>query len=342
MENQVISDLEREEPCILFSNRRGYNRINYLDDVNRKVFLLMCKNFFSDMKNEHNMKIKTIKYWFLHNLSLLFEQDKNLLNEFVNISDELDILVDYYRVVEFGYKTGVDRYIFLPCMRLFSSWCGGSNLEKVDMHHLILKDLIYLDDNYFFLLGYLRGHSEKFLGRVLKNDWEMDNGNNVMIHLMRSGVFKNSDCAFRNFRKVINFIFFVIFGGKFMEMMVRKNRAGRKALNLLVYLHDNFYEFMLRRIFCVTTHRVFMERYFAGVTKYINRSFQLEMILGNVEIFCEDKYENLYEKILMNRAIPFYEKYGIINLMLENGLISIDSDRDRLGRKMWDKLHETL
>jgi len=339
MENQVISDLEREEPCILFSNRRGYNRINYLDDVNRKIFLLMCKNFFSDMKNEHNMKIKTIKYWFLHNLSLLFEQDKNLLNEFVNISDELDILVDYYRVVEFGYKTGVDRYIFLPCMRLFSNWCNVSNSEKIDIHHNLIRDLIYLDDNYFFLINYFKNHNIKFIVNIVKNKSEMDKGNNIMIHLIRSAMFKNCECSYKNFKKIMNYLMIEIWENKFMEMMMKKNNKGKRALNLFVYLKEEFYQFMLNKIFTVSSHKEFMDKYFSAITKYINHSFQLEMILDNVDMFFPDKYIHLYQKLLKNKTIQFYEKYMIVNLLRSYNLVSIEEDREKLGRKLWEQLH---
>jgi len=338
MENQVITDLEMNEPRTLFNHKRSCNRVDYLNNIDRKVFMMMCKNFFIDMKNEHNMKTKTLKYWFLHNLSLLIELNMNIINDFDGISDELDILLDYFRVVFLGEESRVDRYIFLPVMRMFSSWCNVTNVEKVEIHHGLIRDLVYLDDNYFFLMNYFRSHNVKFLSQVVRNKYEMDNGNNVMIHVIRSANFKNNDCAFRNFKKIVNFLFKEIWDGHYMEILTKKNNNGKKAINLFVYLRENFYEYLMNRVFMVCTHKEFMDRYFSGVTKYINRYFQLEMILQNVDLFYPEKYENLYNKLVKNSSIQFYEKFLIINALREFNLISIENDKEVLGRKLWEEL----
>jgi len=339
MENQIISDLEKENPNLLFYHNNDYDRINYLNEIDKKVFKLMSRNFLVDMRDEHNMKIKTIKYWFLHNLSILFHKDVNLIYDYENISDEMDMLIDYFRVIYLGQDRKVNNFIYLPSMNMFSNWCNVSNNEKVEIHHKIMRDLIYLDDNYFFLINYMKGHNKKFLVNVVKNKSDMEKGNNLMIHLMRSASFKNCECSLRNFRKLINFLLVEIYENRFMEIMVRKNNRGKKAINLLVFLQDDFYEFMLNKIFTLTTHKEFMDKYFTSLTKYINNVFQLEMILNTVEISLPEKYEHLYNRLIKNKTIQFYEKFKIIVLLIENDLVDVSNDRERLGRKMWDELH---
>ncbi len=339
MENQVISDLEMENPNVLFYHKNGYNRVLYLNNLDKKVFLMMSQNFFRDMKDVHSMKIKTLKYWFLHNLSLLFEKDVTLTIEFENIAEEIDILIDYFRVIMMKKESKVDRYIFLPCMRLFSNWCNVSNSEKIDIHHNLIRDLIYLDDNYFFLINYFKNHNIKFVVNIVKNKSEMDKGNNIMIHLIRSAMFKNCECSYKNFKKIMNYLMIEVWENKFMEIMMKKNNKGKRALNLLVYLNEEFYEFMLNKIFTVSSHKEFMDKYFSAITKYINHSFQLEIILDNVDMFFPDKYIHLYQKLLTNKIIQYYEKYMIINLLRSYNLVSIEEDREKLGRKLWEQLH---
>lgn len=185
----------------------------------------------------------------------------------------------------------------------------------------------------------MKGHNKKFLVNVVKNKSDMEKGNNLMIHLMRSASFKNCECSLRNFRKLINFLLVEIYENRFMEIMVRKNNRGKKAINLLVFLQDDFYEFMLNKIFTLTTHKEFMDKYFTSLTKYINNVFQLEMILNTVEISLPEKYEHLYNRLIKNKTIQFYEKFKIIVLLIENDLVNVSNDRERLGRKMWDELH---
>jgi len=340
MENQIISDLEKENPKFLFYNRKAYNRVEYLNVFDKKIYIMMCRNFFVEMQDEHNMKIKTIKYWFLHNISLLIQQDLELINDFLEISDEFDILIDYFRVTLQSKERTVDKFIFLPIMRFFSNWCNLSNKKKIEVHHYIIRDLIYLDDNYFFLINYFKNHNDKFIINIVKNHYEMENGNNIMIHLIRSANFKNCYCSLRNFKRLINYLFLQIWDNKFMEIMLKKNKNGKRAINLLVYLKEYFYEFILNRIFLVSTHKEFMEKYFTCLTKYINHSFQLEYILDSVDISFPEKYDNLYEKIVKNKTIAFYEKYLIINLLRQYNLVSIENDKEKLGRKMWEELHK--
>jgi len=342
MENQIVNDLEKENPNILFYTHKAYNRVYYLNEIDKKIFFLMCKNFFNDMKNQHTMKIKTIKYWFLHNLTLLFEKEISLINQFLGIAEEIDIIIDYYRVIEMGKERETEKFIFLPRMKLFSNWCNVSNNDKIDIHHKIIRDLIYLDDNYFFLINYFKNHNNKFISNIVKNKYEMDKGNNIMIHLMRSASFKNCECSLRNFKRLMNYLMIEIWENKFMEIFTKKNDNGKKALNLLVYLTEDFYNFLINRIFAVSTHKEFMEKYFSAITKYLNHYFQLEIIMNNVEINYEDKYENLYNRLLKNESIQFYEKFKIINMLLFNDLISIENDKEKLGRKMWEELHPKL
>lgn len=340
MENQVISDLEMDDPKILFYHRKSYNRVTYLSPIDKKVFILMCKNFFNDMKDIHNMKIKTLKYWFLHNLSILFIGNLEMLTDFENISNELDIVIDYFKVIFQGKERQTDNFIFLPVMKLFSNWCNLCNNEKSDAHHKIIKDLIYLDDNYFFIINYFKNHNSKFITNIIKNKYEMEKGNNIMIHIIRSASFKHSNCSFKNFKGLINYLFVDIWENKFMDIMVKKNYNGKKALNLLVFLQDNFYDFLLNKIFTVSTHKQFMDKYFAAITKYINNSYQLEYIIDSVDICNNEKYQDFYERLINNKTIQFYEKYKIINLLLIHNLVSIENDKERLGRKLWDELNK--
>lgn len=338
----LLNKLETDKPAkVLFSSKDIYNYCG--GKINYNLFLLVCNNFFGDMGDVNNIKINTIKYWFLHNLSILLNNNKELITDLSYNAEEIEIVVDYFRVVQLGKERRSDGFIFLPIMNLFSSWCNVTNNEKIQVHHKIFMDMIYLDDNYFFLINYFRIHNKKFISSVFKNKYEMEKGNNIMIHLFRSATFKNNSCALKNFMKIVRFLFVEIWEDKFMEILMKKNNAGNRAINLLTYLREEFYEFIVEKIMITVSMHDFMEKYFSALTKNISHSFQLQIILENFKddlIKYQMKFENLYQKLLKNKKIMFYEKFEMIQMMRERDLIEIvEEDKEKLGRKLWEKLH---
>ena len=338
----LVNRLETEKPSkVLFSSKKNYNYC--IGNINQNLFILVCNNFFSDLNEVNNVKINTIKYWFLHNLSLILNNNKGLIKELAIEHTEIDILFDYYRVIYFGKERQTDEFIFLPTMNMFSSWCNVTNQEKIEIHHKIIEDLIYLDDNYFFLINYLKMHCKKFLGVILKNKSEMSKGNNIMIHLFRSASYKNNPCAFRNFKKIVLFLFEGVWENKFLDILMLKNNSGKRAINMLVYLREDFYNVILVKIINLVSFNVFMEKYFGHIMKKASRAFHLAIIFDifDTEDFLkyQEKFENFYYKILKDKSVMFYEKFEIIDLLLKQDLIIIeDKDRELFGRKLWDIL----
>lgn len=355
MENNILSILETEKPRNLFINKSRYNYGNNLKNLDKKLFILVCKNFFVDTENIINNRVKTIKYWFLHNLSLIlldeintkkFDLIKDINYEY--ICEDISIVYDYFKTVYFGEESQVNKFIFLPSMTLFSNWCNVSNVDKIIIHHKIIKELCYLDDNYFFLINYLRMHSKKFLMHVMKNKYEMDKGNNMIIHLFRSANMKNDNCSYKNFNKIINYIFTEIYDNKFMEILMEKNSNQKRAINLIVFLRQNFYNVIIDNIVREITLKEFMDKYFSNIVKNITHKYQIENIFLKYDAMDKllsygPKFEHLYQKLLRNKLMMFNEKYQIIEFMRSNNLILIDEkDRELLGRKMWEKLHEKI
>lgn len=326
---------------VLFSSSKISNYCE--SNINYNLFVIVCNNFFQDIQDEDNMKIRTIKYWFLHNLTILFQRNKELIYELDLDGKEMKIISDYYKVTQFNKERKTNEFIFLPKMNLFSSWCNVSNNEKMQIHHKIIEELINLDDNYFFMINYLRMHTCRFLTNTYRSKSEMDNGNNILIYFIRSAVYKNNICAFKNFAKIFRYLFDEVLGEKFMEIMMRKNNLGKRAINMLVYLREEFYDLIIEKIILSMTSKEFMEKYFSSIIKNINHAYQLEIIFKYIPdeiINYGEKFENLYYKVLKNRSIMFYEKYMIVLMLLERKMIEIlEEDKEKLGRKMWEKLH---
>lgn len=348
MENQLfdfIKELEEKPANFLFQKKESYNYTYYLKtEKERKLFCMVCKNYLRDSENENNCKILTIRYWFLHNIFHLMQKEK--------IKDdgilELKVLLDY---INFTNAIDWNDVFFLPGMNRFGGWINLTNIQKNDLHCKIIKDLLYLDDNYFFFMHYLKCHNIKFLEKIFRKTFD-DKDNNFMMHFVRSAHMKNNDIAFKNFRKIWMYFQNIIFNSQMVNQLKEKNKTGMRAIHYISFLKKKYYYFICGEIFKNMTFKKFMETIFWQLIRNMCRYWQFEFILektvalNNEEIgFIEmiiphkNKFEKLYKRLLNNKSIPFNDKLNMLSNMCDYGLIEIKcEDREKMGKRLWQEL----
>ena len=336
---------------ILFHKKEYYNYAAYLKQDEVKFFYMVAKNFFVDSKEQNNRKIDTIRYWFLHNLFILMErevEERNLqlINKWDNV-EEIVMLQNYFNTTSLQKNVENTTYIFLPRMTMFSLWVNMPNNQKMEVHKQLFLQMLYLDDHYFAIIHYLKAHDKKFLEKIFKKDLD-EKGNNVFMHLIRTANFKNSDQCFRNFKKIWNY-FHTMFGNRFLHEIKRKNIKGARPIHYLSFINRKCYKLILSSI--TVNFKTFMESYFWQLVRNLNRYSQLEAIVEKVCLI-DDKpflekmqnyknlFQQLFERILENKYIPYLEKYNIIFNLDQWSLIKYDeSHKEKMGKKLWITLN---
>jgi len=341
-----IKELEKKPANILFRCKNVYNYGVKLRENDKKLFLMVCKNYLRDSVGVNDRKILTIKYWFLHNLLFVMES-YNVNSDGIR---EIMILRDY---VEMGVGVEKEEIFYLPDMKRFGVWCNLRNNEKNKLHCRLIKEMMYLDDNYFFIINYLKNHEKKFLERLCRRVID-DKNNNFMMHFIRSANSKNNEIAYRNFVKIFNYLENMIYGDTFIKNLKEKNCKGMRPIHYVSYLKKKFYCFVVNSLCKNKSLRSFMETVFWQLMRNVRHFFQFEYVMvkiiemdSNEEIgFVEKivpykkKFEQLYLKLLVNKSIPFYDKVNIIENMLDYGLIKIEEEhRSMMGRRLWGRLN---
>lgn len=346
----LLANLDSDRPCnILFNSHKNYNyTVEKNDSYSQELFIIVCKNFLNDCNGIDNQMTNTLRYWFLHNI---FHIMKNNLKNLENYDEnELLILRNYLESIYYNKEYDGDKVIYLPEMQMFNSWIGLTNQEKRELHKKVFLDILYLDDNYFFVINYFRKHNQKFLETTYKK--VIDNkGNNILTHLIRSASSKNTPLSFKNFKKLWIYVKNRIYSGNFVENILCKNEKGQRPIHYICYLKDYYYKYLIDEILSNVSLKLFMEQYCWQISRNFTNYFQLEYLIEKIisidnGLSFEEKigkfrnvFQKTYENLLQNKGISFGEKLSIISNLRDYGLIKINiEDKKNMGKRLWEEL----
>jgi len=321
--------------------KERYDYVVNLREGERKLFEMVCKNYLRDSIGVNNVKVNTVRYWFLHNIfSMMDKIDCEGIRELV-------VLRDY---LECRNRVLMGEMIYLPGMLRFGVWGCLSNVEKQDLHYRLVVEMMYLDDNYFFMMHYLKNHDRKFLERLYKKPVD-EKRNNFVMHLVRSANGKNNGIAYKNFRKIWIYFEKVVYGESMLKYLKEKNGKGMRAIHYVSYMRKDFYFLVVERIVEGVSLNTFMEMIFWQLIRNIRRYWQLEFVMEKILFMDAEKemgflekmiphrkkFEKLYGRVLGNKSIPFKDRMDMVGNMIDYGLVILEeSHRDLMGRRMWE------
>lgn len=346
---ELFSKLEENRVSdVLFNVKSNYNFVLYQNENIKKVFVMVCKNFLKDNFEKDTGFVNTVRYWFLHNMMYIMKEDLNNLDNYGE--NELKILKDYLEVI---YKNGgseCTKFIYLPEMAMFNGWIGLSNIEKKEIHKKILLEIMYLDDNYFFIINYFSRHNRKFIENTFKKEIDIK-GNNLLMHLIRSAIYKNTELSLKNFKKVWFFVKNNVYKMNLMDILLKKNNKGQMPIHYLCNLQNNYYNFLISEIVGIKFEYL-MEKVIWHILRNIRNYNQLEILMeeivgiNNNKSFEEKfaKYKHIFKKTyknLLGKNILFDDKLSIISNLRDYGLIEIEKeDKKILGKRLWEELEK--